>query len=65
MSRNRIGTAVMTLFLASLMPALAAPSARAELTLPRVSQKATVSQTIGLTDFTVSYSRPGVKDRRP
>ena len=64
MSRNRIRTAVIALVLASLTPALAAPLARAELTLPRVSQKATVSQTIGLTDFTVSYSRPGVKDRK-
>jgi len=41
-----------------------AATARAELTLPRVSQKATVSQTIGLTDFTVTYCRPGVKGRK-
>ena len=64
MSRDPIRTAVIAFVLASLLPALAAPTARAELTLPRVSQKATVSQTIGLTDFTVSYSRPGVKDRK-
>ena len=35
----------------------------AELTLPRVSQKATVTQTVGLTDVTVQYCRPGVKGR--
>jgi tetratricopeptide (TPR) repeat protein len=34
------------------------------LTLPQVSQKATVSQTIGLTDITISYHRPGVKGRQ-
>ncbi|PWT90335.1 MAG: hypothetical protein C5B54_07340 [Acidobacteria bacterium] len=31
--------------------------------LPRVSQKASVMQTIGLTDVTITYSRPGVKGR--
>ncbi|HEY4491186.1 MAG TPA: DUF2911 domain-containing protein [Acidobacteriota bacterium] len=34
-----------------------------ELQLPRVSQKASVMQTIGLTDVTITYSRPGVKGR--
>lgn len=34
-----------------------------DLTLPRVSQKATVMQTVGLTDITITYSRPGVKGR--
>ena len=33
------------------------------LTLPRVSPAAEVSQTIGLSDITVNYSRPGVKGR--
>jgi hypothetical protein len=37
--------------------------AQAQLKLPRVSPKATVTQTIGLTDVTVTYSRPGVKNR--
>lgn len=32
--------------------------------LPRPSQKATVMQTIGVTDVTITYSRPGVKGRR-
>jgi len=33
------------------------------LELPRVSQKATVSQRVGLTDVSITYSRPGVKGR--
>ena len=32
--------------------------------LPRASQKASVSQTIGVTDLTITYSRPGVKGRK-
>jgi predicted S18 family serine protease len=40
-----------------------APAAYAQLKLPRVSQKASVSQTVGLTDVTITYSRPGVKGR--
>lgn len=34
-----------------------------ELKLPQVSQKATVMQTVGLTDVTITYCRPGVKGR--
>lgn len=34
-----------------------------QLDLPRPSAKATVSQTVGLTDMTVTYCRPGVKGR--
>lgn len=34
-----------------------------ELKLPQVSQKAIVTQTVGLTDVTITYSRPGVKGR--
>jgi hypothetical protein len=33
------------------------------LRFPRPSQKATVMQTIGVTDVTITYSRPGVKGR--
>jgi hypothetical protein len=38
-------------------------SADAQLRLPRPSQKASVTQTIGVTDITITYSRPGVKGR--
>ncbi|MGI8813137.1 MAG: DUF2911 domain-containing protein [Pyrinomonadaceae bacterium] len=34
-----------------------------QLRLPRPSQKASVMQTIGVTDVTIAYSRPGVKGR--
>jgi hypothetical protein len=37
--------------------------AQAELVLPRISPKSSLTQTIGLTDFTLTYSRPGVKGR--
>ena len=42
---------------------LAAAPALAQLDLPRPSPKATVSQTVGLTDVTITYCRPGVKGR--
>jgi hypothetical protein len=35
----------------------------AQLELPRISQKALITQTVGLTDITISYSRPNVKGR--
>jgi DUF2911 family protein len=36
----------------------------AQVTLPRPSQKASVMQRIGVTDVTITYSRPGVKGRK-
>jgi hypothetical protein len=42
---------------------LADASFAADLKLPRPSQKAQVMQTVGLTDVTINYSRPGVKGR--
>lgn len=38
--------------------------ASAQLRLPRGSQKASVMQTIGVTDLTITYHRPGVKGRK-
>jgi len=37
--------------------------ASAQVKVPRPSQKASVMQTIGVTDITITYSRPGVKGR--
>ena len=37
---------------------------QAQLQLPAPSPKATVSQTVGLTDITIEYSSPGVKGRK-
>jgi len=58
--RTNLTTAVLAVVLAT---ATLAPAAHAQLKLPRVSPAATVTQTIGLTDLTVSYCRPGVKGR--
>src|SRR5690242_9363875 len=41
-----------------------AVAAVAQVTLPRPSQKASVMQRIGVTDVTITYSRPGVKGRQ-
>jgi hypothetical protein len=47
---------------AALVLACAA-SAGAQVRAPRPSQKASVMQTVGVTDITITYSRPGVKGR--
>jgi hypothetical protein len=41
----------------------ATTTAHAQLTLPRASAHAVVTQTVGITDLTLTYSRPGVKGR--
>jgi len=41
-----------------------AVAAAAQVTLPRPSQKASVMQRIGVTDVTITYSRPAVKGRK-
>ena len=51
-------------FVASVAVALAAAQAQAQLRTPRPSQKASVMQTVGVTDITITYSRPGVKGRK-
>lgn len=38
--------------------------AQTPLRLPRASQKASVTQTVGVTDVSITYSRPGVKGRK-
>ena len=55
-----------TLSVAALLLALSGAHALAQnqaLRLPRASQKASVTQTVGVTDITITYSRPGVKGR--
>src|SRR5262245_30123523 len=49
--------------LSAAIPVFLAPLAFADIKLPRVSPKATVTQAVGLTDITITYSRPGVKGR--
>ena len=41
-----------------------AASALAQIEVPRPSQKASVMQRVGVTDITITYSRPGVKGRQ-
>ena len=50
-------------FLPLLFMLCIAGYAAAQVRLPRPSQKASVMQTIGVTDITITYSRPGVKGR--
>jgi hypothetical protein len=64
MIRSHVRTALVAALVATIGAGLAAAPARADLKLPAVSPKAVVSQTIGLSDFTVTYSRPGVKGRK-
>jgi Protein of unknown function (DUF2911) len=51
-------------FFAVLSVLTFAVSAFAQISVPRPSQKASVMQTIGVTDVTITYSRPGVKGRK-
>lgn len=52
---------VMTLAVAGWMAS--SDLLHAQVQMPRPSPKASVTQTIGLTDVTITYSRPGVKNR--
>ena len=46
-----------------LLALLVATTALAQVRTPRVSPGASLTQTVGLTDITIKYSRPGVKGR--
>jgi hypothetical protein len=46
-----------------LLALFATTAAAQQLNLPRPSPKASVSQTVGVTDIDIHYSRPGVKER--
>lgn len=52
-----------SLFGLLLLVFLTTPFASAQVRTPRPSPKASVMQTIGVTDVTITYSRPGVKGR--
>jgi len=53
------GITTLALVVLLVLPSLA----QQNLTQPRVSQQASVSQRVGFTDITIDYHRPGVKDR--
>ena len=52
---------IKNIFLGVLV--LITAAAQAQLTTPQPSPTATISQKLGLTDISVTYSRPGAKDR--
>src|SRR5262245_44376051 len=56
-------TAILLSVLVLLATPFRMPAQYSQLDLPRESQAATVSQRIGITDLTVTYSRPSVKGR--
>jgi len=58
---NKYYVYALALFLIGLSGAIR--EASAQLRLPRPSQSASVMQTVGITDVTITYSRPGVKKR--
>lgn len=63
-SLKRISLSAFTLLLLTSAGAQVAFAQQPpQLRLPRPSQKASVMQTIGVTDVTITYSRPGVKGR--
>jgi hypothetical protein len=55
---------LICLVLLAALPLAAQQQTAPQLRLPRPSQKASVTQTVGLTDMTITYSRPGVKGRQ-
>jgi hypothetical protein len=58
------GSLLTTIAIAQQPPAQATPPPQQAVRLPQVSQGASVKQTIGLNDVTITYSRPGVKGRK-
>lgn len=63
MMKLRLGAALPAAGLIALHLAGGAVAAQ-QLTLPRPSPNASVSQTVGVTEVTIRYSSPGVKDRK-
>lgn len=62
--KPRFPYALLTLLLLCGAEAASPTRAQAQLRTPRPSQKSSVTQTIGVTDVTIVYSRPGVKGRK-
>jgi hypothetical protein len=63
-SQKRFYSSTFALLLLVLCGAQYAAAQAPAVRLPRPSQKASVMQTIGVTDITITYSRPGVKGRK-
>lgn len=60
---KRLWTLPAAGLLSLLIPATGAFAQQPQLQLPRPSPNASVTQTVGVTDITIHYSRPGVKGR--
>lgn len=56
--------ALRSLAILGLLTSAAGATFAQQLDLPRPSPNASVSQTVGVTEITIKYSRPGVKDRQ-
>jgi hypothetical protein len=56
--------ALSSLAVFGLLTSAAGATFAQQLDLPRPSPNASVSQTVGVTEITIKYSRPGVKDRQ-
>lgn len=63
-SLKRFYTSAFALLLLTFGAVADASAQTATVRLPRPSQKASVMQTIGVTDVMITYSRPGVKGRK-
>ena len=57
MLKSRVAVPAAALLLGAL------PAVAQQVDLPRPSPKATVTQTVGVTEMSIHYSRPGVKGR--
>ena len=55
---------ILALAMALALPIGAQQSQAPQLKVPRPSQKQVLTQTVGFTDITITYSRPGVKGRQ-
>src|SRR5882762_10179693 len=62
-STKRVSFLIMTVFLTACAASLAFAQQPAKVRLPQASPSATVSQTVGITDITITYHRPSVRGR--
>lgn len=60
---RRISLTTKVLLAVLLTASLCLPLAAQQITFPQASPKASITQTVGMTEFTVTYFRPGVKGR--
>lgn len=61
---NSLKRVLFSSFCLAVLFSLTGVFASGQLRLPRASPKASVTQTVGVTDITINYGRPGVKGRK-